>query len=114
MNIGSILMERMKAFNIDANTLAEKCFIDNDTIQGILNNVINLSQIDEYDLQLISDVLYCQPEYFTDSIYRNKDIIKASLNRGENDLKSNLMKGKLQRFANDFAFIKELISEDDR
>lgn len=111
MYIGEIMQERMQALNISAEHLAEESLTDIELIDDILNNNKTLEDIEEFDIEFISDVLYCSPEYFIDKEIRDKDILYSSLNRGVKDTKSNITKAKLQKFANDFSFLMEIVDE---
>lgn len=111
MYIGEILKSRMKALDIDVNMLADKSLVDTDLIEDILNDKLSLEEIDEFDLELIAKSLYCDINYFVDEEYRKKDLIHSSMNRGCNDIKSNTVKGQLQVVANDFIFLKQIMSE---
>lgn len=111
MYIGNILKERMECLGVSISTLAEDAFLDEDIVSNIINNKISLQEIDELDLEFISSSLYCDVDYFKCSESRNKDIIHASMNRGICDPKTNIVKGRLQRFVEDFIFLEDIIKE---
>jgi transcriptional regulator with XRE-family HTH domain len=113
MNVGGILKKRMKALGINSANLAEQSLVNESIINDIINNKISIDQIDELDLEFISQILYCSPNYFANEEVRKKDIINSALNRGVSDKKSNNVKGKLQQFANDFAFLRSLKLESE-
>lgn len=111
MFIGDILDKRMKALNISIEALADDTFLDENYIQEIIEDKVSLEEIDPIDIEFISRVLFCKHDYFTSEDVRNRDIIHASMNRGINESSTNVVKGKLQRFANDFVFLKSVLAE---
>lgn len=108
MYIGEILKKRMQDLDIDISTLSDESLVDEEQIIDILDNKLSANEIDEFDLDLISQVLYCKPEYFLNESVREKDILNASMNRGISDPYVNLVKGKLQQFGNDFSFLRRI------
>ncbi|CEP97583.1 Uncharacterised protein [[Clostridium] sordellii] len=111
MVIGKILESRMNALGMNIDQLSDRSFVEKETIEEILNNRLGLDDIDMFDLEIISKCLYCNVNYFTDEKYRKKDIIHSSMNRGNNDTKSNNVKGQLQVIASDFIFLKQIMTE---
>ena len=111
MYIGEILRERMTALDINIELLSEKSFVDQEVIEDILYDTIDSDDIDTFDLELISKCLYCDINYFIDKSVRGKDMIHSSMNRGNNDVKSNNVKGQLQVVVNDFVFLRQIMSE---
>lgn len=111
MYIGEILKDRMNNLGIDIMKLSDEALIDKEQIQDILDNNVMVSEIDEFDLELISQVLYCKPDYFFNQKIREKDILNASMNRGISDSHVNIVKGKLQQFAIDFNFLRNIENE---
>lgn len=109
MFIGTILQERMNSLNKDTDSLSKDSFVDSDLIKKITNNIIGIEDIDSYDLELISDVLFCSPEYFTDEKIRRSDLINSSYNRGTDTFKTAIAKGQIQNFARDFLFVDKII-----
>ena len=112
MYIGEILRERMELFGFDVEQLSEEALVEKSLINNILNNKIDVEEIDEIDLEFIARTLYTTSNYFLDKNERDKDMLNVSLNRGISDKKTNIIKAKLQQFANDFVFIKEILAED--
>lgn len=111
MGIGDILRERMDYFNISKEQLGEEALVDMEELNIILNNDVAFNEIDEITLEFISQILYCKPEYFIDKSIRNKDMVNACYNRGNSTPKSNKVKGILQNFTEDLAFLCELKGE---
>lgn len=109
--IGGMVKARMEALGVSVSVLAEKTFMEESQINKILNNEVSFDQIDEADLDFISQVLYCKPDYFIDETAQRKDILSSSMNRGCSDVKSNIVKGKLQQFAEDYVFLWDLMNE---
>lgn len=110
MLIGEILEERMKCLGINIDELSEKSLIDKEVLIEIINNE---RTIDELELDFISQVLYCTQDYFKDSDIRKKDVLNCALNRGNSDVKSNIVKVKLQQFASDFEFLMTIYKETE-
>ncbi len=108
MKIGNILKERMDYFGITKDRLCDEALVDSRELDSILNNSICYNDIDELTLEFISQVVYCKPEYFIDETIRQSDIVKGSYNRGDSTYKSNKIKGILQSFVDDLAFLTDL------
>lgn len=111
MYIGEILKKRMSDLGISISKLSDESLVERNHIEDIINNKIMITEIDKYDLDLISQVLYCNPEYFYNSEARERDILNASMNRGESNFHVNLIKGKLQQFGSDFTFLRSIKEE---
>jgi hypothetical protein len=101
----------MSSLGIDVPTLANMAFLDESFIDSIIDNEKEYDEIDEFDRSLISSVLHCKPEYFVDQSIQKKDILESTLNRGDDTLKSRLVKVKIQDFMNDYAFVNEVMKE---
>lgn len=112
MGIGNLLEDRMKSLDISATQLADSVFLDEADIDNILENKVTLNQVDSFDLDLISQALYCKPNYFSDPKIREKDLINSSLNRGISDISTNTIKGRIQQLVNDFDFLRGLMKEN--
>lgn len=108
MGIGYLLDERMKCLEFSVEKLSEVSLVEEDVIKDIINRDLSVDDIDELDLDFLSQALFCTPQYFYDSKVREKDVINHCLNRGESNTKANLIKVKLQQFANDFEFLLEI------
>lgn len=109
--IGSEVKERMDSLSLTAETLASKSFLELEDIKSIVNNEIALEDIDEYDFELMCSVLHCKPEFFKDPLVREKDLLVATMNRGNDNKKSIAVKIKIQDFMNDFIFVNEVLAE---
>lgn len=109
MYIGELLAQRMNLLGYtDTYTLSKDSLVATDIIENILDNKIQYENIDELDIQFISEVLYCSPEYWADEKIRKKDwIIKMD----KKNSKTNNVIGKLQQFSIDFHCIRNLIKE---
>ena len=110
--IGSELQDRMNLLGIDISTLSELTFIDEDIINGIINNESAYEEIDEFDLSLICSALHCDVQYFVNGDVRNCDLLISTMNRGKDSVKSRNVKAKIQDFMNDFAFVNEVMLEE--
>ncbi|WP_195954473.1 hypothetical protein [Clostridium tertium] len=111
MGIGDILKERMDYFKISKEKLSEEALVDIEELDMILSNDITFNEIDAITLEFISQIVYCKPEYFIDKSIRDKDMVNACYNRGNSTPKSNKVKGILQSFTEDLAFLCELQGE---
>lgn len=109
--IGNTLRERMNILEIETKELSVKSFVDASYIESILKNEISYEDIDEFSLNLLCSVLHCKPVFFTDSFIRNKDLVHASMNRGEDTEKSIKVKMRIQDYLNDIIFIDEILRE---
>ena len=109
--IGKELSERMNALDISPSTLAEKTFLEESYLNEILNNKKSLEDIDAFDLELISSVLHCASEYFTDASVRNKDLLFSTINRGVDTVKSRMVKVKIQDYLRDYAMVTSIMNE---
>ncbi|MTI49720.1 MAG: hypothetical protein FH761_17960 [Firmicutes bacterium] len=111
MFIGATLKSRMDTLGITVEKLADEAILDIEFVQKIMNDKVSIHEIDEMDLEFISDVLYCKPEYFYDQSSKEKDLIYSAMNRGIDDTKSSKVKGNIQNFTKDFIFLKNIMSE---
>jgi len=115
MYIGNLIKERMGFYNININKLSDESFINLGILQDIINNKISLKNIDEFDLNMISSVLYCTTEYFINEEIRNNDLVyMLNCNCNEkfgNDLniKNKMLIGKIQNFCKDFIFCNNIL-----
>lgn len=111
--IGKDMQARMKLLGLTVDEVADKTFMDKRQVDAIIKDKIALEQIDEFDLALISSILHCKPEFFSDASVREKDLLCAAMNRGNDDGKSLKVKAKIQDFLNDFAFVNGVLTEED-
>lgn len=111
--IGELLKDRMKLLDLSANELADMTFMDESSINAIINNTVSFDDIDEFDISLICSSLHCKPEFFTEESVREKDLLMAAMNRGNDNRLSMNIKAKIQDFMNDFAFVNEIMAEVD-
>lgn len=109
--IGAELKKRMNKLGYNVSKLSEESLIDEEIIRKLIRNEIGVENIDDIDLKFLCQTLYCSKEYFTDDEARNKDILNASSGEGIGDIKVNLIKVKLQRFAEDFDFLRKIKME---
>lgn len=109
--IGNDVQGRMNMLGLSAEELADKTFLEVETINGITDNEIALEEIDEFDLSLICSVLHCRKEFFTDPDIKEKDLLMASMNRGLDNEKSLNVKAKIQDFMNDYVFVTDVLRE---
>lgn len=111
MYIGNILKERMDMFKMSIDKLSEESLVDKEVLEDILNNKLSLKEIDEFDLDFISQVLYCTTEYFSDDKVRENDLVYTSYKKGNRNLKCLSTMGKIIRLAEDFEFINGLYKQ---
>lgn len=109
--IGNDMQERMNYLNMSAENLANRAFMEYNDIQAIIHNEVSLDNIDEFDFSLICSLLHCKPEFFTDKIVRERDLLVNAMNRGNDNKESVKVKAKVQDFINDFTLINEILSE---
>ena len=107
--IGSELQSRMDLLGINVSALSEMTFLDEDTINDIIENRLAYENIDEFDMSLICSVLHCDARYFIDGEVRNRDLLVSTQNRGKDSVKSKNVKAKIQDFMNDLAFVNEIL-----
>lgn len=108
MFIGTILKARMATFGLDIPALAEETFVEQHVIENLVNDMLPLGNMDSFDLDMICSALYCTVEYFNNEEVRQKDMVANSLNRGNDTVKSSLVKARIQNFMDDFIFSQEL------
>lgn len=106
--IGDVVKARMDLFGFTLDRLNEESMLPLNLLEGIIENKISISQIDDFDLNVLASTLYCEPDYFVSEDARNSDVVFASHNRGECTHKSNLVKAKLQNFMKDLLFLKSI------
>lgn len=111
MFIGDIMKDRMESLGITECDLINKSLVDDDIVIGLLNNSLSISDVDIDDIDFISQVLYCSPEYFTEKEVRKIDVLNSSLNRGTASIKSNNIKVKIQSIMEDFEFMESIYNE---
>ena len=111
--IGKDVQDRMNLLGLTVDEVADKAFMEKQEVNAILQDEIALEDIDEFDLALISSVLHCRPEFFSDASVKEKDLLCAAMNRGNDNEKSLKVKAKIQDFLNDFAFVKDVLTEDE-
>jgi hypothetical protein len=111
MVMGSLLIKRMSDMGVSAELLAQETLMEIDDIRDIMEDRIDFEQIDEFDRGLISVVLLCNPDYFLDENVRNRDIVNASLNRGNSDFRTNMIKAIVQQCTDDLLFLQSISSK---
>lgn len=111
--IGRFVQDRMDLLGLTADSLAEEAFLEKLDVENIINDNVAFENIDEFDLSLISNVLHCKPEFFINESIRKKDLLMATMNRGNDTEKSMNVKAKVQDFMNDFTFIDRILSEEN-
>lgn len=108
MYIGNVLKQRMKDLKITKDQLIEESFVDDEVVEGLLDDTLSISDVEIDDIEFIAEVLYCTPEYFTSDEKRHEDILSSCLNRGKNSLKSNYVKVRIQSIMEDFEFMNDI------
>ena len=109
MYIGETVLARMNLLGFSTEMLAEKTMFDTELIDSIINNHMSLDDIDEFDLEVLSNALYCATNYFVDSVARSRDVVFCSMNRGDDTIKSNLAKAKIQSYMRDLTMLKDAL-----
>ena len=107
--IGKVMQARMNQLGLTIRELAEKAFMDKRQVKAILEDEIALDDIDEFDMALISSVLHCRPEIFSDVSVRKTDLLCVGECHGKDNQKSLEVKAKIQDFLNDFTFVKDVL-----
>ena len=107
MYFGSVLNERLQMFGFTPDSFSNDVLMDQEYIKKIIKDEISFEEIVDFDIQVISNALFCEPEYFVDESARKKDVVFNSSNRGNNSAKSNLAKAKLQLYMKDFRFVEQ-------
>ena len=110
--IGNELRDRMNLLGMDISSLSEITFMDEDSLEAILDDEIAYEEIDAFDLSLICSALHCDALYFVDSEVKKEDLLVSTMNRGKDSVKSKNVKAKIQDFVNDFAFVNKILQED--
>ena len=106
MLFGDIVKERLNSLGMTFDDLVEISMLDKDLCEKICENRISPKDLDEFDLNVLSNALYCASDYFISETARNKDVVFRSCNRGDDPHQSNLIKAKLQSFMRDLLFVK--------
>jgi hypothetical protein len=106
--IGELLINRMNSLGLSVEVLSDKSFVDKELLINILNNRVSFDEIAYWDIDFISQCLYCSPEFFINEEERKRDVIYST---GQNNHKVATVMGKLQQFTNDFEFIQSLAIE---
>ena len=110
--IGSELQDRMNLLGIDASSLAEITFMDEEIINDIIENRIAYEEVDEFNMSLICSALHCDMQYFIDDEVRNRDFLLSTISNSKDSAKSINTKTKIQDYINDMNFINEELSEE--
>lgn len=76
--IGELLRDRMTSLGLSIDELSFKSFVDKEIIIKILNNNISFNEIEYWDIDFISQCVYCTPEFFTNEDVRKRDIIYST------------------------------------
>lgn len=107
--IGKDLTSRMKSLGISADQLAKMTFIDDSIIESLMNDTYSYDDMDDFDKKLVCDALHCDEKYFDSKKVKSYDLLFATMNRGNDTVKSNLVKIKIQDYMRDYAFVEELM-----
>ena len=108
--IGNALKRRMDMLEINAATLAEMTFVDEEMIRKIIENKIPYEKIDNFDVDLICNALHCDEQYFEHSDI-HKDFLSEIFDKEKDSNASKKTKIKIQEFLSDFMFLNEVMSE---
>ena len=108
MYIGNFLQERIKMFGYSVDNFAEEVLMDKQDIQDIINDKVSFEELEPFDICVISNALFCTPRYFIDENERNKDLVYITKDNKGNTIKSNLVKGRLQKYIKDILFLHKV------
>ena len=111
MYIGKAIHERMQLLNLNVDDVADKTFMDVEDIQSIIDDNTPLEEIEEFDIELICNVLHCKVDNLTDDSGKEKDFLYGCMNRGNDDDKSINVKAKIGDYLNDYIFVREILEE---
>lgn len=111
--IGKQLQERMYLLGNTVQELAEMAYISEETLQDLLCDRVPCEAIGEYQLSLVCSALHCSPEYFWDEGTRDGDLLVSTKSRNDS-VKSMNEKARLQDYVNDYAFLEEVLSEEEK
>ncbi len=106
--IGKEFSSRMDSLGLNSSSLADMTFMSKESINRIINDEIVYEDIDEFDMSLICNVLHCDPLFFVDEDVRKNDLLYSTMNRGEDTVKSRIVKAKIQDYMNDFSFLERV------
>ena len=105
-----LILERMSMLGYDKDMLVSKTDFDAGLINSIVSGKIDVSDLDDFDLEVLAHALLCDRHYFDDEDIRKNDVVFCSKNRGMDTPKSNLAKANIQSFMRDLCMIKEAMS----
>ncbi|CUP52635.1 Uncharacterised protein [Anaerostipes hadrus] len=108
--IDNALKRRMDMLEIDAATLAEMSFVDEEIIRKIIENKIPYEKIDKFNMALICNLLHCDEQYFAHPNIHN-DFLDRVFDKEKDSNASKKTKIRIQDFLNDFMFINGVVSE---
>lgn len=109
MFIGKIVEDRMNLLGFSAEMLADKTMFDIKFIEYIIYNKLPVESIDDFDIEVLANALYCDVDYFINEQTMFKDVVMCSKNRGTNTIKSNLAKAKIQSYMKNLILVKEAL-----
>lgn len=104
----------MKLLEMDIPALCQLTFMSEKEMIDILIDKTSYEEIEEFYIQLLSTALHCDPLYFIDETTRKKDLLIATQNRGIDTPKSMKVKSKIQSFLDDYAFVNEILYEEQK
>lgn len=110
--IGNEIKNRMNCLNISIEELSNKTFLDYNVISAIVNNKQAYEEIDDFNLSLICSVLHCRPEFFTEPLIRERDLLVNAMNQDIDNRKALDVKIKIQDFINDYSFINNILNDN--
>lgn len=108
MSVGILINERLDKFGMTREQFVKASMLDEAVLNRIFDNSVSPDQLDYFDLSVISNVLFCTPEYFLDPNIRSQDVVSCCFNRGEDTHCSNITKAKLQSLVRDIAYLHDL------
>lgn len=114
MRMNEIVAERMKLLGIDIDVLVDEFFFEKEFIDALLRGEIDIKNMDDYDIAVLSNALHCTPEVFYDEMEQQRDLLLWSLNRGEDNRSSIDAKLYVQEYVRDFLFIESILEEEQK
>lgn len=107
------ITDRMRLLGITTEDLANLSLLDEKEIAKILESRLSLEDMDQYHLALLSSVLHCDVDYWRDDEVRRKDLLFQAMSSEIDDDQSIRVRARLQDFLNDFAFVCEVLHEEN-
>ena len=110
MSIGEVIRERMDMLGISVDQMGDSTLhywtVFGDVLSGTVQ--IDTADIDDFELCILGNALYCSPAYFVDPAEREKDIARQNYGRPNATVKTLLQMAHIQQYMRDLHFLKNL------